>query len=103
MDEDGVQGEIRDILELSNSRTKSLRMVGMSMMIYKMEAGSYAYTPSHVDFVDVVKNVLNELEDMAGGLSVTVDVRLDDGSDLKKQAWWFWGRIFCMNQCLPIC
>lgn len=82
MDEDGVQGEIRDILEtIEQQGRKVLRMVGMSMTVYKMEAGSYAYTPSQVDFVDVVKNVLNELEDLAGGLSVTIEVRFSNSSE----------------------
>jgi len=83
MDEDGVQGEIREILEtIEQQGRKVLRMVGMSMTVYKMEAGSYAYTPSHVDFIGVVKSVLGELEDVAESLGVTVDVRFSDGSDL---------------------
>ncbi|BDQ37699.1 sensor histidine kinase [Pseudodesulfovibrio nedwellii] len=83
MDEDDVQGEIRDILEtIEQQGRKVLRMIGMSMTVYKMEAGSYVYIPSQVNFVDVVNNVLTELDDLAGGLSVTVDVRFSDSTDL---------------------
>nr|WP_321513478.1 PAS domain-containing sensor histidine kinase [uncultured Pseudodesulfovibrio sp.] len=82
MDEDTVQGEIRDILgTIEQQGRKVLNMVGMSMTIYKMEAGSYSYTPSPVDFIDVIKDVLTELGEMAESLGVTVDVRLSDGSD----------------------
>ncbi|WP_163808266.1 PAS domain-containing sensor histidine kinase [Pseudodesulfovibrio sp. JC047] len=79
MDEEIVQGDLREILKtIEQQGRKVLRMAGMAMTVYKMEAGTYEHTPTPVNFMMVVTNVLAELQDVAASLEVTVDVDSGD-------------------------
>jgi len=73
--EDSITGETRELLEVIEQQGKKvLRMIGMSMSIYKMEAGTYHYDPIPIDFMDVVRRVTGELGEMARGMNVRLEI-----------------------------
>lgn len=58
MDSDSLDDDMREMLQiLEGQGEKALRMIGMSLAIYKMEAGTLAYEPEELDFMEVVRNV----------------------------------------------
>lgn len=78
--ENDIQGENREILELIQQQgNKVLRMISMSLSVYKMEAGTYEYVPESVDFVGVINRVIKEQAEVARNKSVTVVVTLETG------------------------
>jgi len=78
MDEEAVKGETRKLLEVIQQQgDKVLRMIGMSLTMYKMEAGTYKYVPERVDFMCVVRRVLVELGEVANSKNTPVGVLLD--------------------------
>lgn len=78
MEEKAVTGETREMLEIIQQQgNKVLRMIGMSLTIYKMEAGTYEYVPEQVDFMEVVQRVKGELEEAARNKGVSINVSMD--------------------------
>jgi PAS domain S-box-containing protein len=78
MDNDEVQGEVRDMLKVILQQGKKvLRMIGMSLTMYKMESGTYKYVSERVDFMGVVRRVLTELDDVANSKGSPVNVLLN--------------------------
>jgi len=79
MDAETLSGETREMLEIIQQKgNKVLRMIGMSLTMYKMEAGTYDYMPEKVDFMGVVSRVMTELSEVAQNKGVAVAILLDD-------------------------
>ena len=55
-----TQKEYLSLIQRSGYRM--LKLVNLSMDLYKMETGSYEFTPERIDLVDIVKKVISEAE-----------------------------------------
>lgn len=63
MEEERLDAEIREMLELIEMQgRKALMMIGLSLDLYKIEAGTYDYQPVPVDLMKVVREVARNLE-----------------------------------------
>jgi len=71
------QKEMIGLIEDSGSR--ALRMIDMSLDLYKMETGAYAYVPRDVDAAAVIGNVVSTLAPKFIGKGVRAETTLDLG------------------------
>ena len=67
--------EILDELEATGRRM--LRMINLSLDLYRMEAGTYAFTPAKVDLLTVLRDVAGELAGLDGPKGCAVEVGID--------------------------
>ncbi len=58
------QALLRSVKE---SGIKMLQMINMSLDLYKMEMGAYAYLPENVNVGKIVKGIVSDLEDIIAG------------------------------------
>ncbi len=63
--------------ELEQSAHRLLKMINLSLDIFKMEEGTYKFTPEDLNILRVVQNVLHDLSRNIETAKVRVDVRLD--------------------------
>jgi len=57
---------------------KMLEMINRSLDLFKMESGTYAYQPTAVDLAAVTRRVAEDLDPLATGKGVGVEVRGED-------------------------
>lgn len=77
MDE-SIQGEAREMIEaIHRQGNKILRMVGLSLAIYKMEAGVYEYEAEPQDLIAEVRDVLADVTDSSRIRGVTIETAVD--------------------------
>lgn len=77
MDE-SVVGEQREMLEtIKYQGTKVLNMIGMSLIIYKMEAGTFEYTPESMDLMTALREVIADMAEPCRISQVTVSSTLN--------------------------
>lgn len=78
MDDTGLDGETRELLEVIRQQGhKVMRMIGMSLAMYKMESGTYEYEPEDMDYMAVVDRIASELSEMARTNNTAINVLLD--------------------------
>jgi len=76
--DDSIQGETRELFEVIQQKgRKVLSLIGLSLTLYKMEAGTYEYNPEKLDFMGVVRKVSEDQSRTAQNKNVTVQVLLD--------------------------
>lgn len=63
---------------IKDSGLKMLRMINMSLDLYKMEIGAYDYIPRQVDLSPLLRSLLRDLHDQARCKSLQIVVLLDD-------------------------
>lgn len=64
-DRDSLTEEQREILEhIRASGYKLLNMINLSLDLYKMETGSYRYTPGVADIFTILRSALKDLSDL---------------------------------------
>jgi len=63
--------------DMEQSAHRLLRMVNLSQDIFKMEEGSYEFSPEDLNVLRVVQNVLHDLGSTLKALKVRVDVQVD--------------------------
>ncbi|WP_051261661.1 sensor histidine kinase [Desulfovibrio inopinatus] len=66
---------------VQESGFRMLRMINMSLDLYKMETGVYVYSPEKMNFSSVLRTVLNELASIFRSKHVVVEVRCKDAED----------------------
>ncbi len=71
---DEQQELLRDMEE---SAHRMLRMVNLSLDLFKMEEGTYVFVPEDLNILRVTQNVLHDLESTMKALKVRVDVFVD--------------------------
>jgi len=73
--DDTMGRESRDVVNnIKRQARKPLRLLGMSLAIYKMEAGAFSYDSDKVDYLAAVRHVAGEADDALNGKSVTLKV-----------------------------
>lgn len=78
LDEGGIGAETREMLEIIERQGhKVLRMIGMSLAVYKMEAGTFHYDPEPIDFLKVINEVRGEQSGTARLKGITMPVLVD--------------------------
>ncbi|QJB56125.1 PAS domain-containing sensor histidine kinase [Pseudodesulfovibrio sp. zrk46] len=76
--EESIQGEAREMLEaIQVQGNRVLDMIGMSLNMYKMEAGTYEYLPEPLDLMEQIRLVLSDLEGTLRILGITVYMTID--------------------------
>jgi signal transduction histidine kinase len=70
------QQRIKIIKEIEKSGYKMLEMINLFLNLYKMETGTYQYSPEPVDILPVLKRIVNETKHLADakGLSFKMTV-----------------------------
>lgn len=77
MDE-SIPEETREMLEtIKHQGNRVLGMIGLSLTIYKMEAGTYHYKPEALDFMSIIREVVKGVAQLAQDKSLTVETSLD--------------------------
>lgn len=64
------------LAELEQSAHRLLKMVNMSLDIFKMEEGTYQFSPEDLNIVRVIQNVLYELQSSISAMKVPVELTL---------------------------
>jgi len=76
--DESVQGEHREVLEIIKQKGyKVLNMMGLSLAMYKMEAGTFKYVPEQLELMRIIQRVLKELEILTRDKNITVQIRLN--------------------------
>ena len=65
------------VLGIKEAGLNMLRIINMSLDLYKMEAGSYAYTPEAVDVGTILQSVLADLQYLIRNKKLTVQITAD--------------------------
>jgi PAS domain S-box-containing protein len=82
MEEGRIDGEIREMLELIETQgSKALLMIGLSLDLYKIEAGTYEYRPVRVDLMGTVRQAARNLEGHLRTKRLELSVRLGGEPD----------------------
>ncbi|EGB15033.1 multi-sensor signal transduction histidine kinase [Pseudodesulfovibrio mercurii] len=86
MEEERLDGELSEMLHLiEHQAEKALRLIGLSLTLYRIEAGTYAYEPEPTDLMAVIREALGNLggriADRGQTVAVSLDGRPDDGRD----------------------
>ena len=71
------------LMYIKQSGYKMLRLINMSLDLYKMETGVYMYTPATVKFGSVLWSVLDELGSLFSAKVATAHVQVD-GTSLER-------------------
>jgi len=70
---------------IEKSGYQALNMVNLSLDLFKMEKGSYAFTPTPVDLAEIIRKIFLDVEDMASikktGLKIEIKNRLPEKVD----------------------
>ncbi len=91
MDDDNLTAEQRRALRmLAEAGYRMLRMINVSLDVYKMETGRYRFNPEDVDLLDVARSLVGEMRHQAEVLEVPLRLLLDgrepgDGDSLVVQ------------------
>lgn len=79
MSASNLEPDQRELLELlSKSARRLLDMIHRSLDLYKMEVGTYQYTPVMVNILRVVRDVFRELKGLAERKNLTFKLQLDE-------------------------
>ncbi|WP_207264242.1 PAS domain S-box protein [Desulfovibrio sp. Huiquan2017] len=82
IEEERLDAELSEMLHLiEHQAEKALRMIGMSLTLYKIEAGTYAYEPVSVDLMAVIRETLGNLAGRIADRDQTVTVEFDGVPD----------------------
>ena len=82
MEEERVDGEIREMLELIEFHgKKAFKLIDLSLDLYKVETGTFEYVPDTVDGMTVVREVCGELDSLLRDRDVSVDLSLNGARD----------------------
>jgi signal transduction histidine kinase len=84
LEEESLDAELSEMLHLiEHQAERALHMIGLSLALYKIEAGMYVYEPEPVDIMDVVRKTLanlgGKIEDKGLAVSVLLDGNPDPG------------------------
>ncbi len=63
--------------ELEQSGHRLLKMVNLSLDLFKMEEGVYQFTPEDLNILRIIQNVLHDLKKTITALNVHVELRMD--------------------------
>jgi PAS domain S-box-containing protein len=92
LEEEHLDAELSEMLHLIEQQAeKALHMIGLSLDLYKIEAGTYAYAPESVDLMAVVREAVGNLSGKIADKGMSVPVLLDgrearDGESLEIPA-----------------
>lgn len=82
MEQERIDAEIREMLELIEMQgNKALMMIGLSLDLYKIEAGTYDYRPVPVDLMKVVRDAARNLGGLVRDKGLEIAVLLDGEPD----------------------
>ncbi|OIQ49570.1 Alkaline phosphatase synthesis sensor protein PhoR [Pseudodesulfovibrio hydrargyri] len=82
LEEESLDAELSEMLHLiENQAEKALQMIGLSLALYKIEAGTFTYEPEPVAVMDVVRETLVNLGGRIEDKRLAVSVLLDGGPD----------------------
>ncbi|WFS64316.1 PAS domain S-box protein [Pseudodesulfovibrio thermohalotolerans] len=86
MEEESMDAELREMLQaIELQAEKALRMIGLSLDLYKIEIGTYAYEPEPIDLMEVVRLVRDNLAATAEERGLAVEVLLDGLPDAGEE------------------
>lgn len=77
-DENITEDQAKLLTELENSAHRLLKMVNLSLDIFKMEEGTYEFEPEDINVVRVLQNVVHELDSLLAVRKIQLDIRVDD-------------------------
>ncbi|WP_338668462.1 PAS domain-containing sensor histidine kinase [Pseudodesulfovibrio methanolicus] len=82
LEEESLDAELSGMLHLiEHQAEKALQMIGLSLALYKIEAGTYAYYPEPVAVAEVLREALVNLEGKIADKGLAVSVLLDGSPD----------------------
>ncbi|BCS89431.1 sensor histidine kinase [Pseudodesulfovibrio sediminis] len=74
----GLDKDTREMLEIiQRQSSRTLRMLNMSLTIYKIEAGTFVHEVEAVDLLGILDTVLDEVAELIRSNSLTVRLTLD--------------------------
>jgi signal transduction histidine kinase len=89
MDDTNITEDQRRILGMiSTAGMRMLNMIRLSLNLYKMENGSFEFTPEPVDLVGTVRDILADLSDRARARKVLVRIALDGRPAMPQDDFW---------------
>jgi PAS domain S-box-containing protein len=82
LEEESLDAELSEMLHLiEHQAEKALRMMSLSLTLYKIEAGTFAYVPESVGVMDVIRETLGNLGGKIEAKGVVVTALLDGRPD----------------------
>lgn len=87
MEAESQDAELSEMLHLiEHQAEKALRMIGLSLTLYKIEAGTFAYEPEPVDVMGAVRETLANLGGKIAGKGLAVSVLLGGSPDQGRES-----------------
>jgi len=82
LEEESLDAELSEMLHLiEHQAEKALQMIGLSLSLYKIEAGTFVYEPEPVRVMEVVRENLGNLSGKIKAKELAVSVLLDGSPD----------------------
>ncbi|MEZ7196104.1 PAS domain S-box protein [Pseudodesulfovibrio karagichevae] len=82
MEEGSRNGELGEMLHLiEHQAEKALQMIGLSLALYKIEAGTFVYEPEPVPVMGVIRETFGNLDGKIAGKGLSVSVLVDGSPD----------------------
>ena len=76
--DDNLTDQQRDLLEsVESSGRRMLRMIDMSLDLFKMETGSYEYEPERVDALEIIEGIVKDSEFGLGAKKIKAVLRVN--------------------------
>lgn len=89
MDNANITADQKDILEMiSNAGNRMLNMVRLSLNLYKMELGSFEFTPEPVNLLATFHDILADLSERVRSRKILVRIVLKNRPALPRDEFW---------------
>ena len=89
MDDTNITADQRRILDMiSRAGMRMLNMIRLSLNLYKMEQGSFEFTPEPVDLVGTFRDIMADLSERTRARKVLVRIVLNNRPILPRETFW---------------
>ena len=89
MDDANITADQRRILDMvSRAGMRMLNMIRLSLNLYKMEQGSFEFTPEAVDLIGTFRDIMADLSERTRARKVLVRIVMDDRPALPRETFW---------------
>lgn len=84
-DENITEKQRKALKMIEVSGYQMLKMINLSLDMYKMEKGAYNFSPKKVNLISVIGNIMDEFETLLTNKSVEIKVFIDENPPMENQ------------------
>ncbi|ETR73303.1 MAG: Two-component hybrid sensor and regulator [Candidatus Magnetoglobus multicellularis str. Araruama] len=70
--------ELEMLNEIETTGYKMLRMINLSLDVYKMETGRYTYEPVSVDIISILNNIMRDHKDYIQSKKISIEIFINE-------------------------